>query len=253
MIEERHANDDRLLDLVNGLLSASDRETVLSHVRDCPACAERMRVFAAAQARSHARAAGTLAALPHAAAVHAIRPTPIRSAVRTWSRSWLAVAAALMVVSVPLVMRLSRGPGTLLPVAAAPLTLPDPSILTRDADAPAMDPAVALGLTAYARGDVAGARRALASATATGVTEQVRRIYLGNSELLTGDARRAVRTLRGVNSSLVPEPWLGEWQWSLAVALATSGDSAAADSVRRRLALRSDSIGVRARAGWQGR
>lgn len=253
MTEARHATDDRLLDLVNDLLSASDRQTVLSHLGDCPPCAERLRVFAAAHARSHARAAETLATLPRAPAVHAIDPTPIRSAVRTWSRPWLAVAAGLIVMSVPLAMRISRGPSPLLPVAAAPLPFPDPSILTRDADAPAMDAAVARGLAAYARGDLAGARRTLASATATGATEQVRRIYLGNSELRTGDARRAVRTLRGVNSAVVPEPWLGELQWSLAVALATSGDSAAADSVRRRLALRSDSIGARARAGWQER
>ena len=253
MIEGIHANEDRLLDLVNGLLPASDRELVLSHVRDCPACAERMRMFAAAHARSHARAAVTLAALPHVPAVVAIGPTPIRSAVRTWPRSWLAVAAALIVVSVPLAMRISRGPGTLRPVAAAPLPLPDASILTRDADASEMDAAVARGLAAYAHGDLAGARRTLGSASTTGPTEQVRRIYLGNSELLTGDAQRAVRTLRGVNAAVVPEPWLGELQWSLAVALATSGDSAAADSVRRRLALRSDSIGIRARAGWQER
>lgn len=245
MNDSTHVDDDHLLDLVNGLLDRAARQAALQHLRACPACSERLRVFAGAAERAHARVA-------QAVTVRTSRPlvaVPPGRPARSWSKPWLA-AAALLLVSIPLWGRLARTPASLAPVADTRLPAPDVSILTRGGDEAALDPAVARGLELYASGDLTAARRALAGTTATGVAEQVRRLYLGNCELRTGDAARAVRTLRAVDSTAVPEPWLGEWQWSLAVALATSGDLAAADSLRERLALRPDSIGVRARSGW---
>ena len=253
MTGNAHLDDDLLLDLVNGLLPEAERQELLTHLRSCVPCGERLRVFAAAHQRARARAAEVLAAArtEPLAVVQPIEVARRRAATRGPWRGWIAAAAAFAVVSAVLLARNSFGPASLVPVAAAPLPMPDASILTRNAAAAPMDPIVARGLAAFAHGDLADARRTLDSTTAVGAAEQVRRLFLGNAELRTGDARRAARTLRSVDASLVPEPWLGELQWSLAVALATSGEQVAADSLRQLLATRDDSIGARARAGWR--
>jgi hypothetical protein len=156
----------------------------------------------------------------------------------------MVAAAAALIAVVGIALWTTRGPA---PFAPARLPSPDLHILTRSVPDATENPGLIAGLDAYRRNDYATARRWLASARETGVVEQVRRLYLGNAQLQLGDARGAVRTLRGVDRALVPEPWIAELEWSLAVALATSGEPAEAESLRKVLAGRPDSIGTRAR------
>lgn len=228
-----HPAPDRWLDLVNGLLQGNARAEAIAHAERCAPCRERMRECAAAHERTQARATRQFAR---------------RRPARAWA-PLLAAAAGLVVVFVSgaLLFAPTRRP---VRIATALLPAPDASILTRDGGDSLDDGSVVPGLEAYRRADYAEARRLLETAHASGPLEQVRRLYLGNSLLQQGDARGAIRTLRSVDRSLVPEPWLGEMDWSLAVALATMGDRAPAESLRRILAERPDDIGARARRGW---
>jgi hypothetical protein len=219
-----HPDDDRWLDLVQGLLPPDVRAATLSHAKHCALCAGRMRDVAATHERSLAR--------------------PLR---RRQSRALPAmIAAAAVVIAVAGIALLwtARGPA---PLAPARLPSPDVGILTRSVPDATSDPALIAGLDAYRRSDYAAARRALGNARGTGPLEQVRRLYLGNAQLQLGDARGAVQTLRGVDRAFVPEPWVAELDWSLAVALATAGEHAEAESLRLVLSGRPDSIGTRAR------
>ncbi len=62
MSAHEHPTDDRLLDLVNGLLPDSEQRETVQHVRACQACAPRLREFAASHARAFARSLDVFAA-----------------------------------------------------------------------------------------------------------------------------------------------------------------------------------------------
>ncbi len=230
MSDRGHPDEDRWLDLVNGLLVEDDRRRALDHARDCAPCGERLRAFAATHERLRGREI----------------PRSLRRPAQR--RLLLAAAAAVIVVAGGTLLFLP--PRGTPPVAPVSLPVPDPSILTRTLSDSLDDGSIARGLEAYARGDHAEARRTLAAARATGPLEQVRLLYLAGSRLEEGDARGAIRDLRRVDRSLVPEPWRGELDWSLAVALASVGEHASAESLRQGLADRPDEIGERARRGW---
>jgi hypothetical protein len=219
-----HPDDDRWLDLVHGLLPPDVREATLAHAKQCIRCGSRMREVAATHERTQAR--------------------PLRRRQSRTLPGMVAAAAAVIAVAGIALLWTARGPA---PLAPARLPSPDMHILTRSVPDTIENPGLIAGLDAYRRNDYAAARRALANAHATGTLEQVRRLYLGNAQLQLGDARGAVRTLRSVDRALVPEPWIAELEWSLAVALATAGEHAEAESLRTVLSGRPDSIGTRAR------
>jgi len=225
-----HPGEDRWLDLVNGLLDPPAREAALAHARDCTACADRLRAASATHERARARAGTRFAA---------------RDRRRAGLARGLALAAALVaVVGVTTLLQPPRRDARLAP---ALLPAPDASILTRDGADSLGAAAVRAGLEAYARGDFAAAERHLAEGVATGTLEPVRRLYLGNARLQRDDPAGALEALATVDRTRVPEPWLGELEWSLAVALAKSGRAASAESLRRVLADRDDAVGARAR------
>jgi hypothetical protein len=253
-----HVADDRLLDLVNGLLAEPVAAEACEHLRACRACAERLRAFAATHERGHARAARMLAEIlplepiagarsgtgggaSEPGAPRAFAPRPM------FPRRTLAAAASVIVVGGAVLLWAALRPAPLALEGAAWLPAPDPSILTRDSTAARIDGRILRGLEAYRNLDPATALRLLERARATGPLEQVRRVYLGNAQLLTGNPRAAIATLSDVDFTLVPEPWQSEAQWSLAEALARIGRNGAADSLRRALAERSGEVGERAR------
>ena len=256
-----HMSDDRLLDLVNGLVSGAERQAVLDHARACAPCAERLRQFGAAHATAAALAPAALERAVHA--VHAVDatataeapPAPLRvdfaahararhPGARPIARPRLAIAAAAVVV---------LGTATLFVWSAlrplqrpipdlAWLPAPNPGILARG-PAGSGDARILDGLAAYGRHDLLAARRLLEPVHTTGPLELTRRIYLANAQLRQGAAAAAVRTLRDVPFSEVPEPWRSQSLESMARALSATGQQRAADSVRRSLAQRADSIG----------
>jgi thioredoxin-like negative regulator of GroEL len=104
------------------------------------------------------------------------------------------------------------------------------------------------GLQAYDRGDLQSARELLRAAQATGSWERVRRIYLAGALLELDDAAGAVAMVRDIDLRWVPEPWNSEARWTLALALARSGQPSVADSILAALSREAGPVAERARA-----
>lgn len=278
MTVEPHIGDDRMVDLVNHLLPDEERQQDLAHLRGCTSCAGRLREFAHVHELAHTRAAESLARAAEALSTRSTSWSsspqlsgprgivPPQSVSRSGahgtsvsrSRSWSGARAALAIAAVLVLMfagqyawRASQ-PDAPLPHSIPWLPVPEPEIFQRDSSSEEIDPRFTEGLLAYRNHDAKVARRLLASARTTGPSEQVRRIYLGSSELQLGDPRAALATLRSVELAQVPDPWRGEAQWALALAYAGTGQASAADSLWRLLSSRPGELGERARRALDG-
>jgi hypothetical protein len=238
-----HANDDQLLDLANRLLSEDRRSETLAHLRGCPPCAARLRDVAAtrevARARVTAALAPALAPRTVPPSARRVAPLPLRPFALAATVLVVGVAAYLLWSIAP-VPPGSRGEVTWLPS-------PDASIRTRGADSIVPDAAINEGLAAYRAHDAARTVARLSGAHAEGPMEQVRLLYLGNALLHLGRDQDALNTFRLVDFGRVPEPWRGEAQWSLSLALSGAGESRSADSLWKVLTGRPDAVGQRAR------
>lgn len=237
-----HVDDDRLLDLVNRLLTDAERQETLAHARVCPPCAERLRDVAATREVARARVAEAMAGCtprPVPAPARRVAPLPLRPLALAATIVVVGLAAYLLWGTVPV------PPGTRDAVTWLPA--PDASITTRGANSAVPDAAISEGLAAYRAHDAARTVQRLRGARAEGPMEQVRLLYLGNALLQLGRDREALDAFRLLDLRLVPEPWQGEAQWSLGLALLGAGESRSADSLWKALADRPDAIGERAR------
>jgi hypothetical protein len=235
-----HVDDDRLLDFVGGYLAPPDQTAALDHARACDECAARLQTYAATHEIARARAVQAVSA--------ARAPLP-----RTWWRDaslrrYGSIAAMLFVASTASFVwwtTTHRVPPSARAIDWLPS--PDPSVLTRgSANAEAFQQ-IGRGLAAYRAHDAATAVSLLEAVQVDGPLEQVRVMYLGNALLQTNRAREALRVLRSLSWNLIPEPWNGEAQWSLSLAMALSGETESADSLLTALSARQDDIGERAR------
>jgi len=242
MMSDSHPSDDRLLDLVLRLLPESEREGQLEHLRGCAPCVDRFHAIAT----THERARILAESLPSRESTGARMIRSKRRSAVLIPRRWIALAAVLFVIFVGArLLELARRDDRIAPEASW-MPMPEPTVFLRGS--PALDARTADGLRAYAAHDLARARHLLASSHESGVGEAVRLLYLGSIELARGENRRARDCFVAIDSSLVPEPWRGEARWSLALARRGVGEVAEADSLLRRLAVRTDEIGARARA-----
>ena len=244
----RHLTADELLDLVLGLAAKAARRGFVEHIAGCASCEARLREVAATHERARALQATMLNGAGHAearaGAGRSLRQ-PSRFAVVS-----LALAAALTVVAGLFVMlRLPLQPMTRPPAAVAWLPRPELGMLTRGGDSNGADTTLIAGLVAYELHDLLGARELLESSHATGMMEQVRRVYLANTLLHLGAVKPALEQLQSLDYTELPEPWRSESRWALGSALARTGNTRQADSLLRQLATEPGPIGARARAG----
>ena len=244
----RHRTADELLDLVLGLTPADARRELVAHMAACASCEARLREVAATHERARALQATIRsgAGRPEArAGAGLFLRQPSRFTVVS-----LALAAALTVLAGLFVMlRLPLQPVTRPPEAVAWLPRPELGALTRGGDSNGADTALIAGLAAYELHDLLGARELLESSRATGVMEQVRRVYLANTLLHLGAVNPALEQLQSLDYTELPEPWRSESRWALGSALARTGNTRQADSLLRQLATEPGPIGARARAG----
>ncbi len=239
----RHASADQLLDLVLGLARPESRGELLDHLATCAPCAQHLRDISASHERARARQAAVLGEIG----------VPQRAVVRRprWTGPALAMAAGLVAV-VGLFMML-RAPSSPAPrgAAVAWLPRPDPGVLARGGASNGADSSLLAGLAAYEQHNLVVARRGLEAAHASGVMEQVRRVYLANTLLQLGAALPALDQLQSLDYTQLPEPWRAESRWALGQALAGAGRKEQADSLMRQLASEPGPVGERARAGLQ--
>lgn len=238
-----HAGADQLLDLVLGLARPESRRELIDHLATCAPCEQHLREIAASHERARARQAAALGGVGAPQPAVARRPR--------WTGPALALAAGL--VAVVGLFAMLRAPSSPAPrgAAVAWLPRPDPGVLARGGASNGADSALLAGLAEYERHELAPARRSLEAAHASGVMEQVRRVYLANTLLQLGAARAALDQLQSLDYTQLPEPWRAESRWALGLALAGAGRKQQADSLMRQLASEPGSVGERARAGLQ--
>lgn len=232
-----HVDEDRCLDLVQGLLNPAERRIALEHLQACAGCERRFREIAASHARALS-AAATILPEQVPAQITKFRPRP-----------WLLAAACIAAVLG--VARFARQvPSESAFVSDLESHLPRAQLrgAIRDLQISAGDTTIAAGLNAYNRGEYAAARRYLETTIAGGRLETVRKVYLGSTLLELGEAVGAVRLLRDLDMKRIPEPWKSETQWNLALALERSGRVATADSIFALLSRERTPVGERARA-----
>jgi len=212
-----HVDDARCADLVLGLLSHAERRDAIAHATLCEECALRLREHVAAAVR----AADAGAARRGPARIARLRPAWIVP-------SALAAAAAVLALVVlgPHAARRPAGPEPWL------LTSAD-GVLLREGEAE--DPHLARGFAAYARHDLAAARRELEQAQGHDTSEQARRLYLAHVLLMQGEPARALALLQSLDWVQIPVAVRREAARIDARALRATGHAAAADSLEKRL------------------
>ena len=183
-----------------------------------------MGISCAARLRSHVAAVSRMRAdLPASGSdrVHRLPPA--------WTLAPALAAAATLV----LLVWWPRGASRHATGPTAWLTMPAEGVLLREGAAE--DPHLAAGFAAYARHDLAGARRELEAAHATETTEQARRVYLAHVVLLQGDASRALGLLRSVDWIELPAAVHRPALELLVQAERATGHPASADSIQHAL------------------
>lgn len=236
-----HVSDDQCLDLVQRLLDADARRNVLEHLTACAACETRFQVIAASHVCAQSAGQSAVSARPLAV------PVPLAS--RRPSMAWMA--AAVLAAAALGITWFAQRPAThpdLLTATASQLPAARLRGAIRGLTSTGADSIVMAGLDAYNRKDLVTAKQRLETAATTGSMEQVRRVYLGSVLLELGDAAGARAVLRDLRERFVPEPWKSESRWTLAVALARTGDTAAADSLLKVLSREQGPVADRARA-----
>jgi hypothetical protein len=211
-----HLDDARCSDLVLDLLPPEVRRDALAHASGCPACAARLR--------SHVGAVNRMRAdLPSSGSgrVHRL-PT-------AWTLAPALAAAAALV----LLVWWPRGAPKHATGPTTWLAMPAEGVLLREGEAE--DPHLAAGFAAYARRDLAAARRELELAHASETTEQARRVYLAHVLFLQGDAAHALGLLRSVDWIQLPAAVHRPAVELLASAERATGHPASADSIQHAL------------------
>lgn len=239
----QHPGPDRLLDLALELLPPRLREATLDHLVHCIGCDEQFQAIMASHVRAEAEKESVFAGGGPARLA--------RAQARRVSPPHLLAAAAVLLVALGVVWTAGRHRvGVALPGAKLLPRLPAADLrgTIRSEGVTAADSVVLRGLDAYNRGDAREAERLLESARVSGRMADVRRIYLGSLRMQRGDAKGARGLLTGMQEVAIPEPWKSEARWTLALALAGTGDRAAADSLLDVLAAEQGPVAERAKA-----
>jgi hypothetical protein len=237
-----HIGMDEMLDLVNGLGSASEREAWLRHARACPQCESQWR----AMSETHELArleAGKLGTLPSP------RLERLPPHVERRRAFWPLVAGVAATAAVIAIAILARPAGPRSGLVGHLLPLPtEVELTTLRGGAQSSDDLLRSGLRAYARHDYAGAARAFGGNAAAGAAGTMQQVYLASSLAFLGQHREVVRILDGVPEAQVPFPWRSEIGWTRCIAEIGMGNQHTADSLLAVLAGRSSADRERADA-----
>ena len=250
---EYHLDEDRCLDLLNGLMSPEEKLKALAHMEGCVACESLVRARVSDWERSRSEIEEV---------TRRLRPEPNLSDMRTRDvgapagfgagirailrrravRVSVGVAAAALAV-ITAVM-LFRGPAEgpqldLLPDISADLRF-------RAEEAPPSGEFVA-GMAAYSKHDFVKAIALLEKAQVPPAHTNFKVLYLGSALAWDGRYDDAIAVLRPLVAETLPEPWGAGVLWTYFVSLHRSGDHARADSLADVLAQEPDALGERAR------
>ena len=262
--QKSHLDEDVCLSLLQGLLTADERDRVLAHLDDCPRCQGFLQERAGEWERL--RASRRLR-FEDSGEVTLERPEEILRAQEAegdesrprapLSEAWIGFLAALRkprfrfafgfvaaaVLFLVLVPPLLRSPhdASLIWLPVEDRSSPKRTLLREASDE------LDRGIEAYARRDLREAIELLEKAEASGPYDTFRRVYLGSALAWSGKYEEATEVLRTVRTRVVPGRWGPITRWTLYVALKESGRKASADSLLRLLVDEPGEVGERAR------
>jgi tetratricopeptide (TPR) repeat protein len=257
-----HLSEERCVEILNGLVPASQLDTVVEHLKRCRRCEDLLRARAAEFERLRAgpmprRLEGQgLVLIPREAeGGEETRP-------RWWQvfrdrrrpAWWPLVPArplALGTVGLALValalLVLGRGetapPLHRLPGERAFLSL-------RSGEDVAGMESLREGIRAYAAGDYRRAVGILAATRAPEGSEDLRRLYLASALSLSGRYEEASRVLEELAPETLPQPYRDEALWIRYVVLWHTGSRREAETLLERLRGSPGEIGALARRHW---
>ena len=250
---EYHLDEDRCLDLLNGLMSPEEKLKALAHMEACPACESLVRARVSEWERSRSEIEEVIGRLRVEGNLGAVRTPAIGflgrlgAGLRTGFRRRLirvSVGLAAAALAVFIARTVSRDP------AGGPQLdlLPDISADLRfRADETAPSGEFAAGMAAYNKRDFAGAVELLRKAQVPAAQTTFKDVYLGSALAWNGRYDEAIAVLQPLVTETLPEPWGAGVLWTYFVSLHRSGDHARADSLAEELSQESDALGERAR------
>lgn len=263
-------DEDQCIDLLHGLLPPQEREALLNRMAADPDLEALFRRLVSE--RERLRATRKLERLPAGDLVVAgpdIVPAgrepagqgPARAVSRAgWldrldRHRGLALTSGLAAVAALLVFTfLPREQASHSVSLIRPLPAYEEDLQVRSAETAQLDPELVAGLRAYSDQDYRDASRRLQKARSEGPLETVRQLYLGSALAQLARWEQVVTVLGSAATTPLPDPWGSEARWTLAIALAETGNQIRADSLLQELAVEPGEVGVRARAlrdEWQ--
>jgi len=226
-----HITEDRLIDLLGGLLQGDAESATLAHLKHCEMCERHFRMLVtereALRARPAPRVVGGHVVMPEYAPASNVLPFRQRKRVRWMSAA--AVAAAAMAFLLPYLFR---------PSASGALkywmpTQEEPALVEGSHDQNALRE-LQSALRAYEAHDTERAVELLESVDVPdgdSEADAIRRLYQASALVNEGRSTEALAVLDGVAMEGLPNPWRSRAGWVRYLALRKSGREARAEEL----------------------
>lgn len=244
--EVTHLTEDRLIDLLAGLLARSEETSAVAHMRECELCENHFRLLGREResllAKPAPRFVGGEIVLPRYDVVR-LRPRILRSSRAKWISGATAVAAAVVIALATHLV----GPS---PSDAEDYWLPTPDEPITIAPDPGPPTELQMAIEAYEEHDPARALALLENTRAPQrdeETEMLRRLYQASALVNDDRASEAKQILDDLNISNLQEPWRGRANWVRYLTLRNTDQTVGAEEILQRLASEPGEIGEMAR------
>lgn len=236
MNEPLHMTEDRLIDLVNHLLSEAEERTMLSHIEQCATCEERLRLAIAD--RETARSTPAPSVRPDGKGVIAL---PRRHPRRLGAIALTVAAAAAIAAVAYMANHRSEHESYWIPIGFESSSL-------RSAESVSAGSSSAFH--AYESHDAEKTIELLKSASPTDdeMIASLQRLMLASAYVNDKQPKEALYVLEKLEIFSLPVKWREQAQWVEYLALRDSGQKDEARARLDKLATYDSEIGARARA-----
>jgi len=244
-MNETHVSEDRLIDLLGGLLETTAESETLAHLKTCDMCERHFRMLVSERETLRAKPApsvkGGHIVLPEYSAPDNVIQLRHRRRVRWISASAVAAAAVLAFV-VPYILR---------PTTSGALKYWMPTSEETATEAPEGTEIESLqdALRAYENRDERAVEMLESAPVPAGdmATDSIRRLYQASALVNDERGAEALDVLDTINANTLPEPWRSRAGWVRYLALTQSGESDASQALLDQLADTMGDVGEMAR------
>jgi len=244
-MNEAHVSEDRLIDLLGGLLDQAAEGETLAHLKTCEMCERHFRMLVSERETLRTKPApavqGGHIVLPEYSTPDNVIQLRRRRRVRWISASAVAAAAVLAFV-IPYILR---------PATSGALKYWMPTSEETPVETPAGTEIESLqdALRAYENRDERAVEMLESAPVPEGdmATDSIRRLYQASALVNEGRGARALEVLNTFNANTLPEPWRARAGWVRYLALKQVGGLDAAQAMLDQLADTMGDVGEMAR------